>query len=169
MPEIVQAELESGRSRGRYDHRLLSELVREGFVDLIELDAAGEEAFEQLVIGTAASTLDDGEAAAIACALQLGVPVVIDDQKAIRICREKFPSLTIMSTVDVLRAEQTLNVLGGSRLEKAVLNALQVGRMRVLDRDLDWVVEQIGIKQAMDCPSLPRSKLAIKAKGRTED
>lgn len=157
---VVEGELESGLARGRLDYGRLRELVRSGVVELVEFGPIGERYFEQLVLGSSVSTLDDGEAASISCALELGAAVAIDDQKAIRVCSALFPSLSLMSTVGVLRFPQILEVLGSSGLEKAVLNALLIGRMRVLAEDLDWIVEKIGIEQAVKCPSLSRSGLA---------
>ncbi len=58
--------------------------------------------FADLVGGAAADTLDDGEAATIACAMERSAIALIDDRKAIRLWAERFPHLAVGCTLDVL-------------------------------------------------------------------
>jgi predicted nucleic acid-binding protein len=67
--DVVPIELAAGRQRQRQDADLLNELVASNFVKIVHLDDEGMESFEQLVVGPAAKTLDDGEAATIAFAV----------------------------------------------------------------------------------------------------
>ena len=152
--DAVTAELEEGRQR--QDAILLEKLAASGHVEIVSLDDDGERYFEQLVVGPAQMTLDDGEAATIAHAVaQCGI-ALIDEAKANRICAELFPDLRIACSVDVFAHEAVQNALGRRRLADAVFNALFEGRMRVFPRHVDWVVSLIGADRAGRCASLPR-------------
>ena len=154
VPGEVQAEIESGRSRGREDANKLARLIAGGQVAIVDLGATGIGHFASLVTGAAEHTLDDGEAAAIAYALEHGATVLIDEKKATRLCAERFGHLKVGSTVDLVGCMAVQAALGAN-LADAVFNMLSVGRMRVLPQHLEWVVEQIGPRRAAQCPSLP--------------
>ena len=154
--DVVPDELETGRTRGREACDRLQELTSSGVLDIVELGGDGLTHFEQLVVGPAAETLDDGEAATIAYALAHAATALIDERKATRICRERFPALRLACTIDVLIHRDVQARLGPERLSEAVFRALQEGKMRVLSDHLAWVVDLIGEERAALCPSLPR-------------
>ena len=154
VPGEVRAEIEKGRRRGREDAGKLAALVDGGQVAIVNLGAAGMSRFSTLVVGALRDTLDDGEAAAIAYALEHRATVLIDEKKATRICAERFPRLTVGSTIDLVGCKAVQAALGAD-LDDAIFNMLSVGRMRVLPRHLDWVVEQIGPHRAAQCAALP--------------
>ncbi len=154
VPGDVQAEIQSGRSQGREDADKLARLIAGGQVAIVDLAATAIGHFASLVTGAAQHTLDDGEAAAIAYALKHGATVLIDEKKATRLCAERFGHLTVGSTVDLVGCMAVQAALGAD-LADAVFNMLSVGRMRVLPRHLEWVVEQIGPDRAAQCSSLP--------------
>ena len=150
----VALELESGRPRWTTsDH--LTDLVSAGVVEIVDLDDAASEHFEALVVGPAAATLDDGEAATIAYALTNGLAALIDERKAWRICRERFGTLTVTTTVDLLLSAGTEQALGISGVAEALFNALSAGRMRVPAVHLERVIEIVGTERAALCNSLP--------------
>ena len=132
-------------------------LVASGRVEIAQLGDSGIQHFSDLVTGPAAQTLDDGEAATIAYALEHGAVALIDERKANRICTERFPALVTGSTVDLLAQGNVQAALGHDRLAEAVFHALRHGRMRVLPHHVPWVVDLIGQTRAARCPSLPRS------------
>ena len=154
VPGEVQAELDRGRSRGRKDAEELAKLVDGGQVAIVDLGATGMSHFSALTVGAAQHTLDDGEAAAIAYALEQAATVLIDESKATRLCAERFGYLAVGSTVDLVGCKAVQAALGAD-LADAVFNMLSVGRMRVFPQHLEWVVEQIGTRRAAQCPSLP--------------
>ncbi len=133
------------------------ELVTAGVIDIVKLGEPAAECFESLVIGPAADTLDDGEAATIAYAMNLNAIAVIDERKANRICAQRFPELRLGSTVDILAHPNVRKRLGKDELAKAVFMALCDGRMRVFSQHLDWVVGLVGPVRAAICTSLPNS------------
>jgi predicted nucleic acid-binding protein len=155
--DVVPEELEGGRHRERQDADLLNDLVRSKLVEIVSLDQTAEEHFEELVIGEAKTTLDDGEGATIAYAASQNAVAVIDESKARRICAQRFPKLQLACTVDIFSHPEVRKALGNDGLADAVFNALYNGRMRVFPHHVDWVVGLIGIDRAEQCSSLPRS------------
>lgn len=162
--DIVREELEGGRHRQRSDVDLLNDLARNKIIEIASLDAAGEKYFEQLVIGDAKDTLDDGEAATIAHAASLNGVAVFDEKKATRICGERFPALRLACTVDIFSHPDVRDALGNNGLADAVFNALCQGRMRVFQHHVDWVIGLIGLDRAAACTSLPNSARLPRAK-----
>jgi predicted nucleic acid-binding protein len=157
ITNIVVAELEEGRRTGRRDAELVRELVASGLMTTVTLSNEQEKHFEQLVIGPAIDTLDDGEASTIAYAIESGAIPVIDERKAKRVCRERYPQVQLGCTVDIFAHPAVEASFGQLELRDAVFAALQHARMRVLPQHIDWVVRLIGEDRARDCPSLPRA------------
>jgi predicted nucleic acid-binding protein len=155
--DIVSGELEEGKQRKprRQDADLLKKLVDAGHVEIVRLDAKGEEYFEQLVVGAAQMTLDDGEAATIAYAVANNGIALIDEKKANRICAQRFPELRLACTVDIFMHPNVQSALGKEVLVDTVFNALCHGRMRVFPHHVEWVIELIGVERVRMCTSLP--------------
>ncbi len=157
VASVVTAELERGRNRGHQDLDRLNDLVTTGLVEIAELGDLGWRHFEELTIGPVTLTLDDGEAATIAHAVEITGTAVIDERKATRICSERFPGLPLGCTVDMLIHPDVLTSLGKEGLAGAVFSALQEGRMRVFPHHIETVVALIGNERASRSPSLPRA------------
>ena len=155
--EQVALELEAGRRDGHNDADGFNTLVAKDQVEIVRLSNHGFQHFTALVSGPAAQTLDDGEAATIAYALEHNAMALIDERKANRICSEHFDSLHTGYTVDVLMHTAIETALGCIGLADAVFNALYYGRMRVPACHIGWVVNLIGSERAEQCASLPRS------------
>ena len=153
--EEVVRELEEGRRTGREDAGALARWIADGLVETARLGAAGMGHFGGLVIGRAAETLDDGEAATIAGALERDAVALVDERKAIRICGDRFPHLLTACTVDVLAQRDVQAACGRDGLAEAIFGALYRGRMRVPEHYGQWVVDVIGPERAARCRSLP--------------
>ena len=153
--EEVSLELQAGRRTGRGDADALALLMKQHFVEPAHLGDVGISYFESLVTGSAVETLDDGEAATIACAVEKSAVALIDDRKALRICAKRFPNLVVGCSVDVL-AQRDVQARLDRRLPDAVFNALVRGRMRVPERYGQWVVGLVGKERAAVCLSLPK-------------
>lgn len=153
--DIVLGELESGRPKGRQDAALLRRLIEDGVIELVSLNNEAEEHFAELIIGPAETTLDDGEAATIAYAIQQAGVALIDERKALRLCAAQFPKLTVLTSVDLFAHDRVLKTLGSDRRTEALFDALILGRMRVPSHMHDWLILQIGQERAAQCPSLP--------------
>jgi predicted nucleic acid-binding protein len=155
--DVVPSELEIGRARGRTDLERFNELVKGGIIKVVSLGDLGMQHFESLVIGPAAETLDDGEAATIACAIEQSGIAYIDERKAWRICSERYQALKVGCTVDLLMHADVRARLSDETVAEAIFNALQKGRMSVLPAHISAVVNLIGARRVALCESLPRS------------
>jgi predicted nucleic acid-binding protein len=154
--DTVEQELEEGRARGRTDAVVLSGLKAAGRVSIVGLDGTALNQFRTLVEGPAAQTLDDGEAATLAYAVENSAVPLIDERKANNICAQRFPALPRGTTVDLLAHSAVMDALGAEEHREAVFNALYHGKMRVLPQHQEWVVGIVGAYRASCCNSLPR-------------
>jgi len=157
VAEIILVELEAGKRRGCRDADHLKELINDGFVAVITIGDVGAQHFEELVIGPATETLDDGEAATIAVAIEHHGIALIDERKAHRICSTRYPDLRTGCTVDIFAHPEVLWALGEQQLASSVLSALMEARMHVLPHHADWVVKLVGADNAAHCNSLPKA------------
>jgi len=155
--DVVPAELEIGRARGRCDADRLQELVATRHIEIVALGEAALQYFAQLVVGPAVDTLDDGEAATIAYAVDHGCTAIIDEKKATRLGGQRFPSLRLISTVDVLLHPEVSRHLGEAHFRDAVFAALRDARMAVFPHHLDRVICLVGAERVAQCLSLPKS------------
>ena len=156
VSEIVEHEVRLGEIDGAREKSGILEIIACGQVDVVGLAGEGLRRFRSLTSGRAVETLGDGEAATIACALELGAIALIDERKGLRISAEKFPSLVTATTLDTLAHPRVQAGLGVERLTEAVFNALTRARMRVPQQYYRWVVDLIGADNARKCNSLPR-------------
>ena len=154
MAEPAIGELDFDKRTGRRDGELVAELLAEGLITATPLRETAAAHFESLVIGQGRDTLDDGEAATIAVGLETSGFVAIDERKAMRICAERFPTLTIGSTMDILAHDAVRDSLGDKALGDAIFLALRDARMRVLPSFARWAIGYIGRERATACPSL---------------
>lgn len=155
--DIVPAELDGGRGYGAKVLKAIGEWQQLGLVTLAKLSAAGNDTFGSLILGGAATTLDDGEAATIAHAADIGAVAVIDEAKARRLCTQRFPKLVLASSSDLILHPAVLAALGKAAVSDAVFKALTEARMRVAPERHRDVAELIGRKRLALCYSLPSS------------
>lgn len=155
VTDTVLAELRLDKRSGRDDAKLIAALVDEDLVTIGGLANLKGDHFEGLVAGPASETLDDGEAATIACAIEKKAVALIDERKAIALCARKHPSLVVGRTVDVFAHAAVEMALGRAALADAVFSTLQNARMRVSPHHEKWIVDLIGSARARACPSLP--------------
>lgn len=156
VSDLVVSELDSGRLKGRTNAVQLHELIDSKVVEVATMGDKAEKHFENLVVGSAQNTLDDGEASTIACALEIGGIPLLDERKARHICNQRYPKLFYGCTVDIFAHPEVEKALGTADLALAVFTALKESRMRVLPHRLDWVINLIGLENATECNSLPR-------------
>lgn len=155
--DVVVGELEYGRSKGRGDAAMLADLAKAGVVNIDSLGEVALPHFESLVVGASAETLDDGEAATIAYAVDTRACAVIDERKATRLCSERFPHIQLGSTLDLLSHQAVQQALGLPHLADALHKALLFARMRVPPLHMNWVVSLIGNERAVACRCLPET------------
>lgn len=153
----VVDEVAQGALTGGVDLAQLMEWQSHALLSQISMDEKSSRVFESLVIGRAAETLDDGEAATIAVAVTNRFMPVVDERKANRICRDRFPNQERATTVDLFSHDRVRSALGAESLATGVARALMKARMRVLPQHLEWIVRLIGAERAVLCHSLPLS------------
>jgi predicted nucleic acid-binding protein len=153
VPDNAGNELAIGARFGHDDGAQLDALVAAGLVERLPLEREAVTTYTALIDSTYGETLDDGEAATIALAVQQGAVAVLDEKKARRMCRQHFPHVVQGCTAQWLLG---VAALGGAAHAEAMVNALRKGRMRVPPEFLDAVVALIGLEAAATCPSLPR-------------
>lgn len=154
ITDVALAELERGRSKGRRAADEMAALLHLGLTEVVALNADDEDLFVSLVSGGAAETLDDGEAATLACAHRLGVSAVIDERKATLIAAQRFQTLEVLSTVDLLLSPEVRGACG-AELGNLLFGALTGARMRVPDHHIEEVVRVLGAERVASCNSLP--------------
>ncbi len=153
VPENARDELTIGAQFGHDDSAQLDALIDAGLVSRVSLGEPEHRTFETLIDGTFGNTLDDGEAATIAIAIEYGGVAILDERKARRMCGAHFPGLLQACTAQLLLE---VRALGKAAQAEAMINALRKGRMRVPPEILGDVVELIGLEAAAACRSLPR-------------
>jgi predicted nucleic acid-binding protein len=152
----VKNELQSGAELGHSDIEMLSPLVSNNLISIEELSDQAAETYLDLVSGPTATSLDDGEAATIALAIEKRAFAVLDERKALAMCARRFPSLATMTTTDLLLHETVIRALDEVTLGDAVFGALMTGRMRVPNEYQKSVIALLGAERASQCRSLPR-------------
>lgn len=155
--ENVVRELEGGVAAGHDQVGQLHALVQRGLIHRAELGEVGLSLYEQLVSGNAAETLDDGEAATISHAVEVDGVVLIDERKAMRLCRERFGALGVETSVGILLSSEVRAALGAEGQADAVFEALRKARMRVPAERLEEVVAIVGPQRLVYCSSVPPS------------
>jgi len=133
---------------------IVNSMVSTGLIHAERLSSRGFDLFLSLTGAELQAGLGDGEAAAIAHAVENGAAAVLDDRKATRVARSKFPQLPIFNSLDLLSHENILQYFGEEKLGGLIFNALRQARMRVPADFLDWVVALIGGDRARECPSI---------------
>lgn len=165
VTDNVIREIEQGAVNGRPEPKQLLELIHNQILKREELSGIALEYFFDLVSGSTAASLGDGEAATLALAHCNGFTAGIDEKKATKISSERFENLRLITTVDILAYEPVRISLGDEALAKATLQALKNARMQVRENQFDWIQGLIGCENVSLCPSL-RRLIKLKAAGR---
>jgi len=155
VSETVILEPDQGRRSGWPHADQLDVLISQGVVKPLLLSPSSTTTFESLVIGPAALTLDDGEAATIALALEHQGCAVIDERKAQRFLHDRFQSIQSLTTIGLFRHPLLLDQIGAHRIGTGIFHALVNARMSIRPEDRDWVFSILSPEQIAHCPSIP--------------
>lgn len=131
-------------------------LAAQRVVERLPVGGDALQTFISLVGAPPPDHLGDGESGAIALAKHLDLAVALDDGKARRICRERFPHLQLVASVEVF-AHANVSAALGSNLAEAVHGAMLHARMRVLPEHREWVGNMLG-ERADAFPVLRKSR-----------
>ena len=156
LTEDVLSELREGERRGHAYSGAIDQIVDHARVERPQLGDRATECFRSLVDGPTVETVDDGEAATIACAIERGGVALIDDGKARRICADRFPELLTAYTVDLLLHRSVQSGFPRDKLALSVFNALRDGRMRVPMGYAKSIIDLVGLTRAAQCSTLAR-------------
>jgi len=153
--DIARDELDGGRGLGVTARASINRWERGGLLSIVKLSETANDTFESLVSGSSVATIDDGEAATIAHAIDVGGIAVVDEAKARKTSLRRFPDLSLSSATNLLLMPSLAAVIGPAAVADAVFKALTISRMRV-PRELHFkVVSLIGEERAALCHSLP--------------
>jgi predicted nucleic acid-binding protein len=122
----------------------------------VQCPEEADELYLDLIGGSAAETLDDGEACTLAHAFHTGNVALIDERKATAVAARRFPSMPVLATTDMVLSRNVINALGLDDATEALFKALRVARMRVPPRCLSEVYDALGDTKASQCPCLPQ-------------
>ena len=122
----------------------LEGLFRSGLLTLGKLNGAGHTLFYELVANDIVGGLDDGESATIAFAITQGLLATIDEKKATRIMRERWPSSHLANTVTLLAQQKLVNFIGRDMLSSACCSAARYGRMHIPSDAKEWFATVVG-------------------------
>ncbi|MDX2085755.1 MAG: DNA-binding protein [Candidatus Melainabacteria bacterium] len=156
MPKIAAKELEAANAEAREQLSFLSSLVSTSRIQLIDLNESCFVHYERFVSGS--RSLDDGEAAVLAIALEHGFLPVLDERKARHRVLDEKPNIIVPSTIDLFLHPTVFQSLGSEASVDIIYTALQKANMSVLPEQRDTVIALIGKERAKTCQSLPRFK-----------
>ena len=154
ITDVALGELERGRPKGRRAADEVAALLHMGLMHIVPLATEDEPLFLSLVAGPASETLDDGEAATLACAARLGAGAVIDERKATSLAARRLADMAVCCTCDLVLGPDVRRALSSAELANAVFAALTDARMRVPDGHAVAVVDLVG-DRAASCLSIP--------------
>lgn len=169
LTEEVLSELREGERRGHACSDAIDQIIGHERVEVTRLGDQGTECFQSLAAGPTVDTIDDGEAATIACALERSGVALIDDGKAWRICAGRFPGLITAYTVDLLFHRDVQTAFPRDQLAILIFNALYRGRMKVPTAFAKPIIDVIGLQRAARCRTLSRHLRAVGVPPRAED
>lgn len=144
----------SGRMPAPADRKAL---VAKGLIAVHGLDEEASELFLELVCKP--DCLDDGEAAAVALAAVAGAVPALDEKRARRVFRERYPGRPLASSAGLFRRLYESGHLPPDRVREALCGALQKARMSVVPEELEWTISILGPELARACPSLKKAAL----------
>ncbi|OZG73089.1 hypothetical protein BTA51_11365 [Hahella sp. CCB-MM4] len=147
--------------RGEYNDSsaqkfLLRDLQAQELIAIVPLSEGDLARYTELV--SEPRSLDDGEAATIAVALENNHIAVVDERKGLQRLQDEKPGCCTPTTIDLLLHPSVINIFGTTYVADLVFNALSEARMRILLEHREAVVDLIGIERALKCNSLPNFK-----------
>jgi predicted nucleic acid-binding protein len=154
VPTVVAREVHRLARPCQTDVDPLSAIKK--LVGVVDLTPQELELFGELVGAPRPDDLGDGEAAALAVAMIRGGACLVDDGKAIRVAGGRRPVVDCEMTVDLLRWSANCGRVGQPLLERSIIDALTLTRMRVSARLMQWVADVVHPRDPAEFPSLRR-------------
>lgn len=142
VEEKTLAEVTKHPVSGRDHKNELRQLIDESLLESLKMSDSQYERFVELVSGDVSDALGDGESAAIALASDMNAMLALDDRKARRIVGERFPNLTVISSLKLFSETRRPGGLKAGEVTKVVNNAISHGRMRIIHDEI-WLLEEL--------------------------
>lgn len=130
-----------------------------GHLEVVELDEVSLELFVSLAGAVPPNDLDDGEASTIAYGVIHNGAVVLDERKGRRICREKFPHLKTLCSMDLFRLHFEALGRDFSKSCSALLGAIERTRMHIPHAYRAWTKEILAYRTVTDFSLASNRKL----------
>ncbi len=156
VTDNVVREIGQGAANGRPEIDQLARMIDDAAVRVAELEGQALQTFFDLVSGRASESLGDGEAATLAFAHSHDCSAAIDEKKATQLSTGRFPSMRLVTTIDILAHPAVQLALGVMELAEATYSALYIARMQVREHQFEWVSDLIGAERVAACSSLRR-------------
>ncbi|MFO1434498.1 MAG: hypothetical protein U1F76_31195 [Candidatus Competibacteraceae bacterium] len=131
-------------------------LADTGLLEIRALDDTQIQLYLELTSAENKYRLDDGEAATVALAVGCGAIPVLDEDKARRAYRSRFPGGLLESTAGLFRRLNEGHRLPPDELRTVLYQALHQARMHVVREEKEWVLLTLGLELARQCRSLGR-------------
>ncbi|MCI0429771.1 MAG: hypothetical protein L0210_04410 [Rhodospirillales bacterium] len=154
IEDLARREVQRDPSNGDSGRKSLDALTQSGLLTYARLGNTALAALIALTGATPPDDLDDGEAAMIALAVEIGAVAVLDVSKATRVAQQRHPSLVVLQTLDLLSCSTLVTAVSPSDLSDLIYAALRNARMRVPHSFRPWTVAVLGKERAANCPSL---------------
>jgi hypothetical protein len=160
VDDVTLGEVSIDPATGKSAKDACDKLIADGLIEKVEMTDQAYELFISLTGANPPDDLDDGEAATIAQALQLGAAAVIDERKATRIAASSFPDLVVFSSIDLFGCSDLVRAIAEHELASLLYGAFKNARMRVPLLFLPWIVATVGESRLVECSSvrLPRAQ-----------
>jgi predicted nucleic acid-binding protein len=139
----------------------LERLAKDRLLCSVRLSPKAYECFLGLVSVPSSDALDDGEAATLAHAAEVGGIPVLDERKATRLALPLCAEAPVC-TLDILSHQSVIDMLGITSVTDAIYSALFHARMRIPETFRPWVIQLVGTDRLRGCSSVPQRWLATK-------
>ena len=154
---VDKAAAEIGRDpiTGAPGAAALDRLAAQRLIRIVSLSDPAYDTYLGLVAAPSPEGLDDGEAATLAHAMDIGAVPVLDERKATRIAAGLRVASPVCS-LDILSHPAPAGALGAASLANAVYSALHHAKMRVPENFRHWVLGMIDTERLRGCSSIPK-------------
>jgi len=142
--EQTLAEITRHPIAGLCHKEILSALGHDGHIQLHRMSSEEYALYLSLIQGASSECLDDGESAAIAVAVSTKQAVILDDGKARRIRRERFPSVPVVSSLQLFVAAGVRSGWPLEQVRGVVASAITTAKMNVVKGE-EFLLRRLGL------------------------
>lgn len=119
----------------------IEKLLARGCLRTTRMGGNAYEQYLELVAANSVDALGRGESAALSYANEVRGIVVLDDRKAKRIGKKRFPSCDQWTSIELFRQARKAGAISKREMAKIVQLAISNARMHVLVEERKWLAE----------------------------